>query len=149
MDAETFQSYLVERYQKQIEWYARKARSYRKLYYAFQWPLIVFSAITPVLVVIGGSWQKWLAVIISALVAIGTTALKTFQYHELWINYRTVCETLRKEIYYYRAKLASYAGASDPEVTFVERVEAMISGENTLWVSTASQEQKAGPQKQG
>jgi hypothetical protein len=101
MDCELFKRYLSDRYEKQIAWYDRKARHNGRLYHGFQWALIVLSAVTPILVAVAGEWQRWAAVFVSAMVAIGTSALKTFQYHELWMNYRTTCETLRKEIHYY------------------------------------------------
>ena len=80
-------------------------------------------------------WVRWVAVVISALVAIGTSVLKTFKYQENWINYRTTCETLRKEIHYYNASLNDYNFSNDPMALFVERVEALISRENTLWLT--------------
>jgi len=44
------------------------------------------------------------------------------------------CETLKKEIHYYNAKLHDYAYSEDPESLFVGRVESLISRENTLWL---------------
>jgi len=144
MDSESFERYLSDRYKKEIAWYDEKANCNRTLYHAFQWTLIILSAVTPILVVVGGQWQRWTAVVVSALVAIGTSALKTFQYHELWINYRTTCETLRKEIHYYQSRTSPYTNTADPEGLFVDRVEALISRENTLWLSTTKQEEKQG-----
>ena len=79
---------------------------------------------------------SWSAVVISAIVAIGTTALKTFKYQENWINYRTTCETLRKEIHFYNAGVGEHKDTNDREALFVERVEALISRENTMWLTT-------------
>ena len=79
---------------------------------------------------------RWPAVVISALVAIGTTSLKTFKYQENWINYRTTCETLRKEIYFYTAGVGEYRDIDERESLFVERVESLISRENTMWLTT-------------
>jgi len=70
------------------------------------------------------------------LVAISTAALKTFKYQENWISYRTTCETLRKEFHYYEAGIHDYEDAEDRESLFVDRVESLISRENTLWVIT-------------
>jgi hypothetical protein len=83
----------------------------------------------------------------SVIVAILTAALKTFKYQENWLNYRTTCETLRKEKYFYEAGLVEYASADDKEAAFVERVESLISRENTMWVSTHRAETK--PEKPG
>lgn len=71
---------------------------------------------------------------VSALVAIGTAALKMFKYQENWINYRTTCETLQKEITSTRAPV-DYRDVEDSHAQFVERVEAPVSHENTLWLS--------------
>lgn len=135
MERGDFQGYFKRRYKKQIEWYAGKARRYKKLYHLFQWSVIVLSAITPVLVALSaGGTIRWLTVAVSSLVAIGTTSLKTFKYQEKWINYRTTAETLKKEEYFYKAGAGAYQEARDPESLFVERVENLISRENTLWL---------------
>ena len=148
MNKEDFQKYLKDRYEEQISWYDKKSIWNQKMYRRFQWVVIVLSAITPVLVAIVAinpeayetSWlltkTSWLAVGISALVAIGITSLKTFKYQENWINYRTTCETLRKEIHFYKASVNEYKDTDDPEALFVERVEALISRENTMWLTT-------------
>ena len=84
---------------------------------------------------------RWIAIISSGIVAVGTALVKTFKYQENWINYRTTCETLRKEKHYYDAKLYDYRDAKDPEALFVERVEALISRENTLWLISQKPQQ--------
>jgi hypothetical protein len=107
------------------------------VYRHFQLAVIILAAITPVLVAIeDGQVIHWSAVFIAALVAIGTSILKTFKYQENWINYRTTCETLRKEIHFYKAGLGDYRGSEDREALFVERVESLISRENTMWLTT-------------
>jgi hypothetical protein len=134
METEDFQKYLKERYEDQINWYDKKSAWNQKIYRRFQWTVIILSAVTPVLVAIEET--RWFAVVISALVAIGTTALKTFKYQENWINYRTTCETLRKEINFHNAGLGDYRDSDDREALFVERVESLISRENTMWLTT-------------
>ena len=137
MEGGEFEKYLEERYYPQIKWYDIKAISNQKIYKIIQWIVIILAAITPVLVAIVNleAWIRWAAVVISALVAIGTSVLKTFKYQENWINYRTTCETLRKEIHYYNARINDYESSNDPMALFVERVEALISRENTLWLT--------------
>ena len=70
----------------------------------------------------------------AALVAISTAALKTFKYQENWISYRTTAETLKKEIHFYEATIQGYENVEDKEALFVERVESLISRENTFWL---------------
>ena len=150
MNQEDFQKYLKERYEDQINWYDKKSIWNQKMYKLFQWVVIILSAITPVLVAIVAirpevKGTSWIAVGISALVAIGTTSLKTFKYQENWINYRTTCETLRKEIHFYNAGISDYADTQEREALFVERVEALISRENTMWLT--AQRPKTGKEE--
>ncbi len=112
--------------------------------------MIILSAITPVLIEIDTDLLPSelfgrLALLTSLSVAILTSALKTFKYQENWINYRTTCETLRKESYFYEAELGEYRDAERKESLFVDRVENLISRENTMWVSTQKLERKAEP----
>lgn len=129
-----FEDYLKNRYYDQIKWYSSKSQHNQKMYKRFQAIVTIFSVLTPILLVIEGELLRWIAIISSVIVAIGTSLVKMFKYQENWINYRTTCETLKKEIHYYDAKLYDYANAEDPEALFVNRVESLISRENTLWL---------------
>jgi len=142
MEHDDFDSYLNERYYPQVNWYDEKAIWNQKIYKQMQWGIIVLAALTPILVVIGGVWERWLAVIVSVLVAIGTAGLKTFNYQENWINYRSTCEALRKEIHYYNSKIDSYEKADDSIALFVKRVEALLSRENTMWLTVHNQKEE-------
>lgn len=136
MDAAKFEQYLSDRYGDQIIWYRDRASRNKIFYQIFQWGVIVLSATVPVLVVSIPKPLQWVPVSVSILLAIGTAALKTFKFQENWINYRTVSETLKKEKHFYNASLNDYADSEDKEALFVERVESLISRENSLWVIT-------------
>lgn len=140
MDKENFEKYVRERYYPQIEWYDKKANLNHRCYTILQWGLIILSALTPVLITVNFCFQqsrflRWWPIVSSVLVAVLATSLKTFKFQENWINYRTTCETLKKEIYFYRAGIYDYAVSENKEATFVERVENLISRENTLWLA--------------
>ncbi|MBT3207055.1 MAG: DUF4231 domain-containing protein [Bacteroidetes bacterium] len=144
MEKTEFEEYLKSRYEDQINWYDKKAADNQRIYKQLQWLAIIFSAITPVLVAFDSKpkWLIWITVAISAIVAIATTVIKTFKYQENWINYRTTCETLRKEKHFYTAKINEYDSAEDKEALFVDRVEALISRENTMWLTAQKQTKK-------
>jgi len=143
MNKEKFDKFLTDRYKKEVNWYDRRANRNQLLYTIFQWVAICLSALTPFLIVIGEVWSHLLAVAMAVLVAISTAALKAFKYQENWINYRTTCETLRKEIHFYEAGIQGYDSVADKEALFVERVESLISRENTLWLTTHEKEESA------
>jgi hypothetical protein len=105
-----------------------------------QWALIILAALTPVLIQFDmnpaiGKGLGHIATLTSVIVVILTAALKTFKYQENWINYRTTCEALKKEKYLYDAGLADYQQPDDRQAQFVNRVEALLARENTIWLS--------------
>jgi hypothetical protein len=138
MDAAAFEAYIKERYRPEIAWYDSKSKTNRIWYNILQGGLTGLAAITPVMIALEflGSLQclKWFTLATAVAVALLSTILKTFKFEENWINYRTTCETLKKEIHFYNAGVDDYERAGDKEALFVKRVEALISRENTLWL---------------
>lgn len=148
MDKVSFDDYLENRYKKQMEYYSKNAAKNQKRYKKFQWTLIILSALTPVLAALNGTiiisngqetayHSQVLQVsllIVSSIVAILTTGLKTFQYQELWVKYRTAYEQLKPEIYYYEFNVLPYnASGVDKELLFVTRVEGILDKEHIQW----------------
>jgi hypothetical protein len=132
MDKEAFNQYLENRYQKQMDFYRSSSGKNQMKYKYFQWVLIILSALTPVLAAL--DWEKIGVVIISSIVAILTTGLKTFQYQELWVNYRATYEQLKPEIHYYNFSVGPYGAAGiDKESLFVTRIEAILDKEHQGW----------------
>ncbi|MEP7110114.1 MAG: DUF4231 domain-containing protein [Ferruginibacter sp.] len=145
MNKAAFDKYLEDRYLKQMEFYSAASAKNQKRYKQFQWVLIILSALTPVLAALNGIRMdstatapainlNILVVIVSGIVAILTTGLKTFNYQELWINYRSTYEKLKPEIHYYNFNIGPYSATDiDKESLFVTRVEAMLDTEHTQW----------------
>jgi hypothetical protein len=153
MDQSQFDKYVNDRYVTETAWYDRKSTRNQVWYRTLQWGLIFLSASTPAIIALAQktaspSWLKSLSLIASVLVAILATSLKTFKFEENWIGYRSTCETLKKEIYFYRAGIDEYNNCSDREALFVKRVEALISRENTSWLATAKEKQMEKPGSQ-
>ena len=153
-----FEDYVDQRYGKQMNYYDRASLRNQIKYKFLQWILIILSATTPVLAALEGDEKifsnsdlkvRTLVIIISAIVAILTTALKTFDFQDLWIAYRSVFEKLRPELYYYRFKVGEYAKSDNSKAVFVKRVEAILHTEHTEWegISTdRAQPAEAGQQ---
>jgi len=136
LDKEYFKKYLEERYKDQTEWYDKKATFNQKVFKWLQWLIIISSALTPILILANIDFLKWFAVAAATIIAVSASAQKAFKYQENWINYRATCETLKKELYYYNCNLQGYNNAKDKEALFIDRVESLISRENTYWVTT-------------
>jgi hypothetical protein len=136
MDKEAFNNYLEDRYRKQMDYYSKSSGKNQKKYKNFQWILIILSAIAPVLTALITKWPQLqiAVVVITALVAILTTGLKTFQYQELWVNYRATYEQLKPEIHYYNFGVGPYGTAGvDKESLFVTRIETILDKEHQGW----------------
>ena len=138
MNNSEFDDFVKDRYCNAIEWYDKKSISYKKYYVVFQALLLVFSSLTPVLIAIdfgitGYSYLKWVAVITAVIVAITSSSLRIFKFHDNWTTYRSICETLKKEINFYNADIEEYMNCNNKESLFVSRVENLISKEHNLW----------------
>ena len=146
MDNSKFEEYLKQRYEKEIEWYDKKAIHNQAYHNRIQFILIVCSAITPVTIAISFTFENhlgvWTSIIFAVVTSIAASTLKIFKFYENWTNYRTVCETLKKEIHLYDAGVDEYEDAADKKSLFVERVETVISRENTLWLRTFERDEK-------
>ena len=162
MNKTNFEDYLKNRYEDQMNYYSKKAAENKDKYRKYQWALIILSALTPVIAALDSipikldfinvdiSVQtKMIVVTISAIVAILTTGLKTFNYFELWVTYRRTNEELKREIYYYNFYVGPY-GLPDinRESLFVMQVENILDKEHGQWApSRQMQEELKNPGK--
>ncbi len=147
MDTTEFEKYLSDRYKKQRKWYSDKAAWNKTRYQTLQWVALFFGALTPVLIALRESFDlqvPWhiAALFSSALVVFASSVLKAFTYQESWLNYRTTSEALKKELYFYQARVHAYSNAEFPEQLFVTRFEAIVGRENALWVDTITTKEK-------
>ncbi|AYL97791.1 DUF4231 domain-containing protein [Mucilaginibacter celer] len=161
MDKELFDKYVEERYQGQMKFYSDSSRKNQGKYRKFQWALIILSALTPVFAALSNfkfdflcadskAILNMLVIIVSVIVAILTTGLKTFSYQELWVTYRSTNELLKPEIYYYRFNVGPYGVAGvDKESLFVTRVEKILGAEHVNWPPAKQQTEGDGKQKPG
>jgi len=135
MNTENFKDYLDNRYYDQLNYYQKSSGKNQKKYRYFQWVLIILSASAPILAALDKEFGlQYLVVIVTAIVAILTTGLKTFQFQELWANYRATGEQLKPEIHYYDFGVGPYGMPGvDKEALFISRVEAILDKEHQGW----------------
>lgn len=136
MDITAFNDYLEKRYFDQINYYEKASGKNKKQYKNFQWILIILSTLTTILAALPQNQFKiqYVVVATAAIVTILTAGLKTFQYQELWVNYRSTIEQLKPEIYYYKFNVGEYGQEGvDKESLFVSRVEQILNKEHDVW----------------
>lgn len=126
--------YITSRVNNQISWYDKKSQSSQCW---FKWlrgaeiiaaaaiPLIAGFAVDPfpVTLVVG---------ILGASIAVITAIISLNQFQENWTEYRTTSESLKHEKFLYLTKAEPYHEEEFFRL-FVQRVESLISKENSAW----------------
>jgi hypothetical protein len=108
---------------------------------------IFLAAAIPVVAVSSPSnVQRWASAILGSLIGVIEGLIQLGQYQQNWLLYRATREALKREEFLHCAKAGPYSNTPDADTLYVERCDAVMSGETTKWL--ASQEQASG-KKQG
>ena len=143
--------YFKERLDDQIDWYDRKSGRNKTWFHTLQIVQIVTGALIPFLAlqVKASQIRLDLAVgLLGVIVAVTGGVLTLCKFQELWVGYRTTAETLKHEKYLYRTGSGPYAVENALQI-LVERVERVISQENTSWVRIAKAKKDEALGKKG
>lgn len=145
--SEQLPPYVSERLDNQISWYGKKA-AYNKLRFRIcQLIVIVASAVIPIinlgipLTAASSPAAPYQALGITAIlggvITIVTALSQMDTYFETWVLYRTTAEALKRERFLYINNAADYSALSEEvkNKLLVERVEAMLSSENSKFLS--------------
>lgn len=141
------EEYISERLQNQIDWYDNKSIENQKMFKRLRKIEIIVAAFIPFLSGITASIDSYsfIFLIIIGILGIIITAIAGLvslqKYQENWIEYRTICETLKKEKFSFQAGINQYQSDNSFQI-LVQRVESIISKENTNWSSYITQMEK-------
>jgi cytochrome c-type biogenesis protein CcmH/NrfG len=129
--------YIKQRLCDQINWYDDKSGSAQKMYKRLRGAEFICAASIPVLAAIGSAYSFVPIVmgVLGAVVVVLASFLSLGQYQENWAQYRTTCESLRHEKYRFLTRTEPYSGENAFSL-LVERVESLISKENSEWSQT-------------
>jgi len=118
----------------QIRWYDRKTLDAQRAYKLLRSAQIVVAALVPVAALIRPD-QAIIPGILGAVILIISGFQELGSYQRNWVKYRTTCETLRHEKYFYLGRAGPYEGLDEKEARteLVNRVEALVSEEHTQW----------------
>ena len=162
--SEQLPPYVSERLDDQISWYGKKS-AYNKLRFRIcQLIVIVASAVIPIInlgIPLTGQIIPNIATIFSSNLALGITATlgavitivtalsQMDAYFETWVLYRTTGEALKRERFLYINNAADYSALSEEAKNklLVERVEAMLSSENSKFLSLQQQARQQSEQQ--
>jgi hypothetical protein len=127
---------IFKRLEDQLAWYGQKSRGARRRFKQIKVTEILAAALIPFLT--GQHWPPYLPYItggLGVLITVLEGILHLNQYQENWTNYRNTAESLKHEKFLFLAKAGAYASAADPRAMLAERIEALISQENSQWVA--------------
>ena len=127
--------YLKDRLEDQIGYYDRSSMKNQKWFKLLQVASIIASATIPFLTGYITDTSIGLKVSVGLLgltVAAITAVLGLYKFQENWFEYRTTCESLKHEKFLFLTNSDPY-DQEDPFKLLVERVESLISKENSAW----------------
>lgn len=132
--------YINCRVDEQVEWYDSKSKLNQKWFKFLRGTEILCAAIIPFLAGIGSSlpFGASLIGILGVIIAVSVGVSSLSKHHEHWLMYRTTCETLKHEKFLFLTNCSPY-NSDDSFELFVERIENLISKENSQWSSVTAE----------
>lgn len=129
------EEYLKNRLEDQIGWYGKKSKENKTRFRFCQVTQLVLATI----ITLSGSFpievfsiEVYIIPLIGAVIAIISGLLGLYKYQEHWLEYRTVCESLKHEKFLYLTNSEPYED-TNAFTNLVKNVESLISKENTNW----------------
>lgn len=131
MDAE---QYIQQRVDDQIRWYDQKSIRAQLWFKALRIIEVVCAAAIPLIAgfELFDCYSNLVVGLLGAVIAICAALIGLGNYQENWVEYRTTCESLRHEKYLFLTAAEPY-NADEPFGLFVQRVEGLVSKENSTW----------------
>ena len=132
--------YLNNRLEEQLKWYSNKSQTNQKWYKRLRLTEIISASLIPFLAAMKDTipYSAWVIGSLGVVIAVSAAAGSLYKFQENWIQYRTTVEQLKHEKFLYLANVKPY----DSENKFpllVERVEGLISKENSYWAQSIKQ----------
>lgn len=157
----TPEQYITDRLEDQIKWYDTKSLHNQKRFKQLRMAEIIAASFIPFLTALSVNFSNSgltvnsynlgiIGTVIVGILGIAITIIASIlnlgQHQKNWIEYRTTCENLKKEKYLFITNSEPYDN-DDAFTILVQRVEALVSKENTNWAQfmmKPQQEKKDG-----
>lgn len=130
------EEYFEKRLEDQIHWYDKKSMFNQGWYKRLRVMEIAAAAAIPLLAgFIKDNSDPFKIVIglLGLIIVVLTGVITFYKFQENWIEYRTTSETLKHEKFLFLTASEPY-NVKEPFQLLVQRVENVISKENTKWV---------------
>jgi len=138
------EEYIEQRLNDQIGWYDRKSTANQRWFKRLRFAEIVAATTIPFLSGFADKSSS-IKIAIGALgvfVAVIASVLGLLQLQVRWMQYRATAELLRKEKFLFLTQTEPY-DKDDAFHLFVQRIEALLSKENSEWAQSMMKPPKA------
>ena len=130
---------IMGRLEDQIAWYDYRSLRNQRAYKRIKIVEILAAAIIPFIAALSIPHAALVTGSLGVLITVLEGLIHLNQYQQNWTAYRSTCEALRHEKYIYLGKAAPYASVADAYALLAERIESLVSQENSKWASAQSQ----------
>lgn len=132
----TPEEYLHARVDDQIDWYSNKSRFNQNWFKSLKLVELASAAIIPFVAGMSSNipFSAWILGFLGVAVAICAGVTSVYHHQENWINYRATSEALKHEKFLFLTRSGTYSDENAFE-SFVQRIESLISRENSTWAS--------------
>ncbi|QIW57864.1 DUF4231 domain-containing protein [Lactococcus raffinolactis] len=136
-------NYLQDRVDEQISWYDSKSQSSQKSYKIWTYIILIASALIPISVNLLpiNIYTKIITSLLGIFSTIAQGIINLNDDNTNWVEYRKICETLKKEKYMFLYAAGVYEIEENRFAYFVERIESIISQENVNWANIKKRKQ--------
>lgn len=132
----------LARLDDQIAWYSRRSGLNQRRYKFLKMLTIASAAVIPVVTTAHVPDGPSIAAGLGVLIAISEGIQQLNQYSANWIAYRNTAESLKHEKYLYLARAGPYRADAGVQAALAERVEALVSQEESKWLAVQSSKSK-------
>lgn len=140
------EEYLKNRLDDQITWYDNKSAFNQRRFKLLRIIEIISAALIPLCagLIDKSACFAYITGILGVVIAVCSGLISLNKYQENWIEYRSIAEILKREKYLFLAKSHPYTN-EDSYKEFVQKIEGILSKENSAWVNNIKQ--KGGIEK--
>ncbi len=139
-------NYIEKRVINQIIWYDKKSIIKQNKYKYLMVTTFILNTLIPILtiffasIILNDNISKFVVTALSATSSAILSVLSFFNYHDLWVQYRTNCEILKSILHRYFTGTGEFVSGSDEDNfnTLVVLCEDYLTKEFGNWVSTVN-----------
>ena len=141
-------AYINDRLNDQMDYYRKRAKHYKNCYFGFNIAILILSAFSSIVSYLSLKYPSLTIIpIISILVTSSVPVViginNLLKCHELYINYRSTRERLKRELVLFENETGDYENLNESQRNklFINRCESIMATENGEWVQLIEKKQ--------